>query len=336
MKILWLMPSRPAGAPSGGDLYDSLVIAGLRKRGHRVEVTSSPPSRVNADVIVQDELGFREFLPFNRAQAEQGARRIALVHVTSARLGAKTARLEAEYLASTHAAIFVSEHARAESLRLLKVNIDSEVIPPGADRLHVSLSHRERVGVRARLLCVGHLTPNKGQLELLETFKRSGLDASLVLVGDGSIDRKHTARVEAQLKRTPKAMWLGPLNAKQLATELARADVFINASEYESWGMAAAEAQAAGLPVVSWSKGGLWEFLKPGVDSLQARSLTPSLLKRLGDRALVEQLTRGARRARIRSWKTVAEEFESFLMQRSAPLTRPAADLSPLRKERFS
>jgi glycosyltransferase involved in cell wall biosynthesis len=335
MKILWLLPSRPAGAASGGDLYDSLVIDGLRKRGHRVEVKTSPPSRVNADVIVQDELAFREFLPFNRSQPETGARRIALVHVTSARLGAKTARLEAEYLASTHAAIFVSEHARAESLHLLKMKIDSEVIPPGADRLNVSLSHRERVGVRARLLCVGHLTRNKGQLELLEAFRKSGLDATLVLAGDGSIDPKYAARVEATLRRTPNATWLGPLNATQLATELARADVFINASEYESWGMAAAEAQAAGLPVVSCSKGGLWEFLKPGQDSLQAKTLTPSLMKRLADRELIAQLTRGARRARIRSWKTVAEEFESFLMKRS-PLSRPAADLSPLRRARFS
>jgi glycosyltransferase involved in cell wall biosynthesis len=157
----------------------------------------------------------------------------------------------------------------------------------------------------------------------------------LVLAGDGTIDRKYTAQVKAQLKKTKGATWLGPLGDAALAKELSKADVFINASKYESWGMAAAEAQAAGLPVISCSEGGPWEFLKPGRDSLLARTLTPSLLKRLGDRALVEQLARGARRARVRSWKTVTEEFESFLIQRSAPHTRPAADLSPLRKERF-
>jgi glycogen(starch) synthase len=315
MNVLWLLPSRSASAPSGGDLYDALVIAGLRSLGHRVEVKHTPPATVRADVVVQDELGFRAWLPFNEAlaKAKHPARRVALVHVTSARLGARSAAHEARYLASTDAAIFVSRHARVESQRLLGARLRAvAVIPPGADRL--PRARRVRATSGLRLLCAGHLGPHKRQLELVRAFGDAGISgATLTLAGDGTVNRTYTARVVAALKQTPGARWVGPLGAGALSRALARSDVFLNASDYESWGMAAAEAQAAGVPVVSSSRGGLWEFLTPGVDSLRARTLSAAVLRRLGDAALVARLTRGARRARVRRWKTVAREFSAFL-----------------------
>ena len=319
MKVLWLLPSRPAGTPSGGDLYGSQVREGLRLLGHQVEASTALPSDVRADVIVQDELGFRTFLPFNRALDRAGnrARRIALVHVTTARLqpGKKSAGAEARFLASTHQAVFVSEQARAESFRLLALpRSKGAVISPGADRLPLVRRPKAKAHARLRLLCVAHLLPQKGQLALLQAFAGlERLDASLLLVGDGTLDRPYTARVCRQLQRVRSAGWLGPLQGDALARQLARADVFINASEYESWGMAAAEAQRAGLPVVSWSKGGLWEFLTPGVDSLRARAPSAAVLERLHDDALVARLARGAREAPVRTGQQGVREFAALL-----------------------
>ena len=314
MKVLWLLPERPAGAPSGGDLYDALVIAGLRKRGHRVEVSATVPSRVRADVVVQDALGFARFLPFNRALEREGnsAWRVALVHVTTARLrpALRTESREARYLASTHASVFVSAQAKRESLRLLGLRgLESAVISPGADRLPRRAAVRSKGPLR--LICVGHLSPQKGQLELLEAS--SALGATLVLAGDGTIDRAYTAKVVARLRELPNARWVGPLGPAALARALAASDVFINASQYESWGMAAAEAHFAGLPVVSCSSGGLWEFLTPGVDSLRVRTLNRTALEPLRERGLVRRLSEGARRAPKRTWALAACEFEAFL-----------------------
>ena len=133
---------------------------------------------------------------------------------------------------------------------------------------------------------------------------------SLVLAGAG--DGPYAAKVISRTKRVPGARWVGPLGRAALADALARTDVFVNASEYESWGMAAAEAQAAGVPVLSWSRGGLWEFLTPGADSIRTRKPDLSSLR---DRALIERLKAGARKAaqHCRTWSTAAEEFAAFL-----------------------
>ena len=45
---------------------------------------------------------------------------------------------------------------------------------------------------------------------------------------------------------------------------LAIADLFLLPSEYESFGLAALEAMAAGVPVVSTNAGGLREIMIPG------------------------------------------------------------------------
>lgn len=329
MKVSWLLPpERAASAPSGGDLYDAEIIDGLRRLGHRVEVHDTLPAvgDLRADVVVQDELGFRAFLPFNRALARHAsaAARVALVHVTSARLGARTAAMEKQYLASTHAAVFVSHQARRESRRLLgrsSRSLRTHVVSPGADRLQPARAAR-RARRELVLINVAHLHPNKGQLELLEAFAESRLDATLVLVGSGEVDRAYKRSVLAKLRATPRARWLGPLDARALSRALSEADVFINSSAYESWGMAAAEARAAGLPVVSWSRGGLWEFLSPGVDSLRVRSPRAGLAK-LRQKALVKQLQRGARAASVRHWSTAAAEFATFLERIASRPGRP-------------
>jgi glycosyltransferase involved in cell wall biosynthesis len=152
---------------------------------------------------------------------------------------------------------------------------------------------------------------------LLDAFAAAlpTLNATLVLAGSGEIDRRYAAKVRARLRSLPQARCVGALGPAALARALSEADVFINASDYESWGMAAAEAQAAGLPVLSWSSGGLWEFLTPGEDSLRVRA--PSLA-RLATPGLVARLERGARRAarRRRTWKAAARAFADFLSER--------------------
>jgi glycosyltransferase involved in cell wall biosynthesis len=52
---------------------------------------------------------------------------------------------------------------------------------------------------------------------------------------------------------------------EQMEDILAIADLFLLTSEYESFGLAALEAMAAGMPVVSTNAGGLGEIMVQGV-----------------------------------------------------------------------
>jgi glycosyltransferase involved in cell wall biosynthesis len=296
-----------------------MLAAALKRQGHAVDLRSVAPSvsRISRsyEVVIEDELGFRRWQRLNAAlvRTRSPVRRVALVHVTSTRLSPSRATVAGEraFLRTVDAAIFVSEQVRAETSKLLKVRVRSAVVRPGCDRLPRVRRSPPQSGP-LRFICVGHLLVHKRQLELLEA---APADVRLVLAGAGQ-DRRYTARIRAQLRGMPNARWVGALNAGQLARALARADVFLSAAPYESYGIAAAEAQAAGLPVMACTAGGLWELLSPGVDALQfAPEDLSGMVRAMGELsgALLARLRAGARAAKRRTWARAAREFSAAL-----------------------
>lgn len=147
-----------------------------------------------------------------------------------------------------------------------------------------------------RVISIGNFRPEKGQDVLLNAFARvTGrvIDAQLTLVGDGPLrpDLEAQARtlgIGTRVHFTGSVTDVWPL--------LAEADIFAVPSRYESMGIAALEAMAAGLPVVATSVGGLTDLVQPGVtgelvepddpgalaDRLTSLLLTPEALASLG------------------------------------------------------
>ncbi|NUN08331.1 MAG: N-acetyl-alpha-D-glucosaminyl L-malate synthase BshA [Ignavibacteriaceae bacterium] len=85
------------------------------------------------------------------------------------------------------------------------------------------------------------------------------VNAKLVLVGDGP-DRSECERLCRELNLCGKVIFLGKQDA--LVEILSAADLFIIPSQSESFGLAALEAMACGLPVISSSVGGLPELVR--------------------------------------------------------------------------
>ena len=122
-----------------------------------------------------------------------------------------------------------------------------------------------RDGRPPTVVCVAKLRPEKGHDVLLDAFaavRDRVPDARLVLVGEGQL--------QETLER--QAMSLGVQGAVHFAgmvedvwPHLAAADVFALASESEAYGIAIAEAMAAGLPVVASRVGGIPELVEAGV-----------------------------------------------------------------------
>jgi N-acetyl-alpha-D-glucosaminyl L-malate synthase BshA len=85
------------------------------------------------------------------------------------------------------------------------------------------------------------------------------IPSKLILVGDGP-DRSECERLTRQLELGDSVKFLG----KQEALEeiLSSSDLFLIPSQSESFGLAALEAMACGLPVISTSVGGLPELVK--------------------------------------------------------------------------
>ena len=85
------------------------------------------------------------------------------------------------------------------------------------------------------------------------------IPSKLVLIGDGP-DRSECERLARQLDIHDKVKFLGKQDG--LVEILSCSDLFLIPSQSESFGLAALEAMACGIPVISSSVGGLPELVK--------------------------------------------------------------------------
>lgn len=106
------------------------------------------------------------------------------------------------------------------------------------------------------ILSVGRLAPLKGQERILEALALLGADANLKLVlvgGDGPADpeQRRLERRAARAGLDGRVTFTGSVLYEDLPAYYAAADVFVQASRYESFGLVGLEALACGRPVVT-------------------------------------------------------------------------------------
>src|SRR5688572_29944544 len=100
--------------------------------------------------------------------------------------------------------------------------------------------------------------------DVIKIFKELNekIPSRLMLVGDGP-ERPAAEDLCRELNLCDEIRFVG--KQEQMEDILAIADLFLLPSEYESFGLAALEAMAAGVPVVSTNAGGLSEINIHGV-----------------------------------------------------------------------
>jgi glycosyltransferase involved in cell wall biosynthesis len=117
---------------------------------------------------------------------------------------------------------------------------------------------------------VGRIDPLKGHRVLLDALARSAGDVWLWIVGDVAFDRygDYRATLETQANELGgRVKFLGWRD--DLPEVLAALDIVVQPStEPEAFGRSAAEAQAAGVPVIATRLGGLPEVVEEGVTGL--------------------------------------------------------------------
>jgi N-acetyl-alpha-D-glucosaminyl L-malate synthase BshA len=87
------------------------------------------------------------------------------------------------------------------------------------------------------------------------------IPSKLLFVGDGP-ERATAEQLSRELGICDNVRFVG--KQEQMEDILAIADLFLLTSEYESFGLAALEAMAAGVPVISTNAGGLGEIMIEG------------------------------------------------------------------------
>jgi glycosyltransferase involved in cell wall biosynthesis len=168
---------------------------------------------------------------------------------------------------------------------------------------------RSRLGIPADaplILYVGRIAAGKG-IEHLLAAVRELPDAHLVIAGP---DDRHGVSTEAARVHTL------PMTDEPPRHLYPQADVFVLASEGESFGMVAAEAAAAGTPVIVSDRCGIAGFFEDGeavVVPYERTAVVEAIRRVLSDSDLRRELARGGVAAALRtSWDHVADVQEEI------------------------
>lgn len=331
MRLAFIVPA-PLSATSGGYIYDRRLLDGLRARGVAVRVAELPgrfpapdetareAMATALDGVAPDETPVLDSLGLPAADAAHPAiaRAVGLIHhPTSLEPGvdaAAQAALERPLFARL-ARLVATSPMTARGLPALGADpARLGVVEPGTDPAPRATGS----GEACRILSVGSLIPRKGHDVLLRALARlSDLEWSLRIAGPEA-DPVHAATLHAlaaQLGLQSRVAFLGAVTGEALEAEYAAADLFALATHYEGFGMAAAEAQARGLPLAICTGGAIAEVVGPGAAILAAPgnhdSLSRGMRRAIMDPGLRAQMAEASWTAgqRLPRWEDRAERF---------------------------
>jgi glycosyltransferase involved in cell wall biosynthesis len=323
------------GRPTGGNIYDQRVCAGLAEAGWEVLVATVAAAR-----------------PVRGSDARTG-----LAHVVSAIPDGETVLIDG-LIASPAAAQLLPHTGRIRMTVLLHMPLatasERSVLRAAAGvvvtsewtrqqvltryavpacRVHVAWPGADRVAapprpVRGHLICVGVLSRHKGQDLLVEAL--AGLaDRDWHCVLAGSLDRDPDFVEQLRTRITclgydHRVRLSGVLTGAALSHAYTTADLLVAPSRSETYGMTVTEALAHGLPVIAAAVGGLPEALGSAADGARPGQLIPpgdpaALAAALGDwlgdaghrrrlRAAVRQ-----RQPTLRGWEQTTREIADAL-----------------------
>ena len=163
----------------------------------------------------------------------------------------------------------VSHWLRGETVRMFSPTTEIRVVPNSVDtnRFHPRgcAETRARLGVgdEAVLVHVSNFRPVKRVGDAIRIFARVAAQrpARMLLAGDGP-DRPEAEELARALGVLDRVQFLG--EQERIEMVLACADLFVLPSEAESFGLAALEAMACGVPVLGTRAGGLPEVVVDG------------------------------------------------------------------------
>jgi glycosyltransferase involved in cell wall biosynthesis len=127
---------------------------------------------------------------------------------------------------------------------------------------------------------VGRLTRQKGVTYLLEAMAEvlQAYPASMLVVAGDGPDRSALQEEALRLGIQERVLWRGALPFEEICQLLGCIDVLVMPSLWEGFGLSAAEAMAAGCPVIASRIEGLEEVVEDGVTGILVPPAAPKVL----------------------------------------------------------
>jgi glycosyltransferase involved in cell wall biosynthesis len=356
MPSIVLVVPGPLEGRTGGYIYDRRIAEGLRRRGRRVDVLEldtsfphpTPAALEHADralaavpdgtIAIVDSLALGAMADLITREASR-LTVVALLHLPlAAAIGLDrntAAHFEDGERRALQAAARVIVTGRAALPFVASYGVDPGrvvVVEPGTDPAPLAHGSRgdqpgEVAGVDGsrplQLLTVATLNPGKGHEMLVTALAAVSAPAwRLTCAGSLTRDPATARRVHATVLRLgleDRVSFAGDLDRQALAVCYDEADVFVLATQQETYGMAVAEALARGLPVVATMTGAIPELVGDDAGLLVPVGDTPAftgaLSRMLGDAGLRARLAEGARRRRdqLSTWDEASRRMAAAL-----------------------
>jgi glycosyltransferase involved in cell wall biosynthesis len=132
------------------------------------------------------------------------------------------------------------------------------IIPPGLNRDEFENIPDMKNGSKS-ILFAGRLESYKGVQYIIEALSLLE-DYKLMIIGSGNYERE-LRDLARKLNLNDRIEWLEHVTRKELLSDLKSADVFVNLSTLESYGITVAEALASGTPCIVAKGSALEEFI---------------------------------------------------------------------------
>ncbi|GAA4281819.1 N-acetyl-alpha-D-glucosaminyl L-malate synthase BshA [Gaetbulibacter aestuarii] len=163
----------------------------------------------------------------------------------------------------------VSQSLKDDTLRLFNIKNDIHVVPNFIDleKYKFSFTDCQRAMMAEEnekiITHVSNLRPVKRVLDVIRIFNniQKEIPAKLMLIGEGP-EREKIVALCKKLNIYDKVVFLGKSN--EIDKILCFSDLFLLPSQTESFGLAALEAMASGVPVISSNTGGIPEVNEQG------------------------------------------------------------------------
>ena len=215
----------------------------------------------------------------------------------------------------------VSESLKKDTLEHFDIINDIEVVPNFIDLTRFQKQKKDHFKLaictndEKLLIHISNFRPVKRIDQVIEIFDgvRKKIPAKLLMVGDGP-DRQKAEKMCRDLHACDDVRFLGKLGA--VDEILSVCDAFIMPSESESFGLAALEAMACEVPVISSNAGGIPEVNIHGKTGYisevgNVQDMINNTIKLLDNGSLTEFKTNALNRAKEFSVEKVLPQYEA-------------------------
>lgn len=193
----------------------------------------------------------------------------------------------------------ISHYARSQVMKLSPVQAWSkfDICRLGVDTERFIPAVKSKENAICQLLCVGRLTPAKGQAILLESvaqLKQQGITVHLTLVGMGP-DEQSLKNYAESLDIVAQVTFTGAVDQDHILAYYNLADMFVLPSFAEGLPVVLMEAMAMEIPCITTTITGIPELIQQGQNSLlvpasDCEGLTQAIKQLAENPALRQQL----------------------------------------------